>query len=336
MPSQAVPSLWACLDRKNLRDRATQCELRMRCVVGSHQNPPCIALNTSTAFRAATHPQLALRTIHARRARPRWQWRPPLIGGGYAPLDLRDAVHRRRDGRRRAVVAARCRRLSRARCRTAARASDNRRWRRTSRGHDCAASVFRPPGARHATRRLKVQSAQWLVGRAMAYWAVAQLQARSAVQAPAPVSNSFALGDGRRSGREPPSRGLWRKTAPLGFAHACAWTCQNSSQSRRRNVAPPPPTPRGGRRALAGERGASRQACGAVTTTHAPLGGKVQRKVRHGVAQWAAAGSSLDRQKFLQCRRCASMVERARARKPAEMPALGPSCVSPPPQLKSE
>jgi hypothetical protein len=31
-----------------------------------------------------------------------------------------------------------------------------------------------------------------------------------------------------------------------------------------------------------------------------------------GVAQLAAAGSSLDRQKFLQCRRCASMTERPR------------------------
>jgi hypothetical protein len=42
------------------------------------------------------------------------------------------------------------------------------------------------------------------------------------------------------------------------------------------------------------------------------LAGKVQRKVRNGVAQLAAAGSSLDRQKFLQCRRCASMSERPR------------------------
>jgi hypothetical protein len=104
------------------------------------------------------------------------------------------------------------------------------------------------------------------------------------VDAPAPVSNSFALGDGRRSGRELASRGLWRRTAPLRFAHACPWTCQNSSQSRRRNIAPPPPKPRGGRRALAGER-SKRSGSLAVTTTHALLAGKVQRNVRHGIAQ---------------------------------------------------
>jgi hypothetical protein len=90
--------------------------------------------------------------------------------------------------------------------------------------------------------------------------------AGSAVQAPAPVSNSFAHGDGRRSGRELPSRELWRKTAPLRFAHACPWTCQNSSQSRRRKIAPPPPKPRGGRRALAG---GEEQASGLLAvTTH--------------------------------------------------------------------
>jgi hypothetical protein len=64
-----------------------------------------------------------------------------------------------------------------------------------------------------------------------------------------------------------------------------------------------------------------------VTTTHALLAGKVQHKVRNGVAQLAAAGSSLDRQKFLQWRRCASMNERPR-KNAAEILALGPSCVS--------
>jgi hypothetical protein len=45
---------------------------------------------------------------------------------------------------------------------------------------------------------------------------------------------------------------------------------------------------------------------------HVLLAGKVQRKVRNGVAQLAAARSPLDRQKFLQCRRCASMTKRPR------------------------
>jgi hypothetical protein len=49
-----------------------------------------------------------------------------------------------------------------------------------------------------------------------------------------------------------------------------------------------------------------------TTTTHALFALKVQRKVRNGVAGLAAGGSSLDRQKFLQCRRCASMTERPR------------------------
>jgi hypothetical protein len=78
----------------------------------------------------------------------------------------------------------------------------------------------------------------------------------------------------------------------------------NSSHLRRRNIAPPPPKPRGGHKALAGER-SKPSGLLAVTTTHALLAGQVQRKVRNGVARLAAAGSSLDRQKFLQCRRCA-------------------------------
>jgi len=72
-----------------------------------------------------------------------------------------------------------------------------------------------------------------------------------------------------------------------------------------------------------------------VTTTHALLALKVQRKVSNGVAGLAAAGSSLDRQKprrFLPSQRSTN----ARASIAAEILALGPSCVSPAPQLKRE
>jgi hypothetical protein len=61
---------------------------------------------------------------------------------------------------------------------------------------------------------------------------------------------------------------------------------------------------------------------------------KVQRKVSNGVAGLAAAGSSLDRQKprrFLPSQRSTN------ARNiPADILALGPSCVSLTPQLKRE
>jgi hypothetical protein len=62
---------------------------------------------------------------------------------------------------------------------------------------------------------------------------------------------------------------------------------------------------------------------------------KVQRKVSNGVAGLAAAGSSLDRQKsrqFLPSQRSTN----ARANIPADILALGPSCVSPAAQLKRE
>jgi hypothetical protein len=72
-----------------------------------------------------------------------------------------------------------------------------------------------------------------------------------------------------------------------------------------------------------------------VITTHALFALKVQRKVSNGVAGLATAGSSLDRQKsrqFLPSQRLTN----ARASIPAEILALGPSCVSPSPQLKRE
>jgi hypothetical protein len=66
-------------------------------------------------------------------------------------------------------------------------------------------------------------------------------------------------------------------------------------------------------------RGASGQASPAVTTTHAPLAGKVQRKLRNGVAQMAAAGSA----EILAISGCASLADGPR-RPPAEIPASTP------------
>src|SRR5262249_2096139 len=92
---------------------------------------------------------------------------------------------------------------------------------------------------------------------------------------------------------------------------------QNSSQQRRRNSAPPPPKPRGGPSALAG---GEEQAGQARRPTHALFARKVQRKLRNGVAGFAAAGSSLNQ----------------RVREGAGCWPPGPSCVSPAPQLKRE
>src|SRR5947208_13681664 len=79
---------------------------------------------------------------------------------------------------------------------------------------------------------------------------------------------------------------------------------QNSSQgvgatARRRAGAiarRPPPKPRGGPSALAGERSEPIW-LGVRDHTHALFALKVQRKLSNGVAGFAAAGSSLDRQK---------------------------------------
>src|SRR5260370_11506140 len=58
----------------------------------------------------------------------------------------------------------------------------------------------------------------------------------------------------------------------------------------------PPPKPRGGPSALAGERSESIW-LGVRDHTHALFALKVQRKLSNGVAGFAAAGSSFDRQK---------------------------------------
>jgi hypothetical protein len=118
--------------------------------------------------------------------------------------------------------------------------------------------------------------------------------------APAPASNSPAWCN---SPSALPAAALWTKPAPWRFAYACAWTCQNSSRWGRRNIAPPPPKPRGGRRALAGERS---KPSGLLvrTTTHAPLAGKVQGEVRNCVVNcsrriaWIRAKSH----QLLRCR----------------------------------
>jgi hypothetical protein len=75
-----------------------------------------------------------------------------------------------------------------------------------------------------------------------------------------------------------------------------------------------------------------------VTTTDALFAGKVQRKLSNGVAQLAAQDHlwiGTKSRQFLPSQRCSSMTN-ARASIPAEILALGPSCVSPPPQLERE
>jgi hypothetical protein len=72
-----------------------------------------------------------------------------------------------------------------------------------------------------------------------------------------------------------------------------------------------------------------------VTTTDALFAGKVQRKVSNGVAQLAAARSSLDRQKIAQVLPCQQFTN-ARADIPAEILARGLSCVSQTWQLTRE
>src|SRR5467141_3095258 len=111
------------------------------------------------------------------------------------------------------------------------------------------------------------------------------------------------------------------KTAPYGFAHLCAWTCKllsrASAQPRAgswRNSTPPPPKPRGGPSALARQR-SEPVWLGVRDHTHALFALKVQRKLSNGVADFAAAGSSLDRQKSRAIRapsqRCRLMTNNA-------------------------
>jgi hypothetical protein len=63
-----------------------------------------------------------------------------------------------------------------------------------------------------------------------------------------------------------------------------------------------------------------------------------QRKVSNGVAQLAAAGSSLERHEIAAIPAISAMRrdDNAGARTPAEILARGPSCVSLTPQLKRE
>ena len=80
---------------------------------------------------------------------------------------------------------------------------------------------------------------------------------------------------------------------------------QNSSQERRRNSAlegwrkQRAATTQTPRRPIGagGVRGASRSGSASVITTHALLARKVQRKLRNGVAGFAAGGSSSDRKR---------------------------------------
>jgi hypothetical protein len=76
-----------------------------------------------------------------------------------------------------------------------------------------------------------------------------------------------------------------------------------------------------------------------VITTHALFALKVQRKVSNAVAGFATGGASLDRQKSRakSCLTAMPLDGQYRRRTLLKIPAaLGPSCVSPMPQLKRE
>src|SRR5215813_6945620 len=85
--------------------------------------------------------------------------------------------------------------------------------------------------------------------------------------------------------------------APWQLAHVCAGTCKTplpcaGATSRRHHLNPAEAHGRWR------GRGAKPSGLLSVTTTHALLALKVQRKVSNGVAGLAAAGSSLDRPKI--------------------------------------
>jgi hypothetical protein len=76
-----------------------------------------------------------------------------------------------------------------------------------------------------------------------------------------------------------------------------------------------------------------------LITTHALYTPKVQRKVRNGSAGLAAGGASSDRKRSRAIRAlkpCRSMANVGAVRLLKIPAALGPSCVSPIPQLKRE
>ncbi len=82
-------------------------------------------------------------------------------------------------------------------------------------------------GSNLTCRRMSGASSGWMIAASLAASCTCR-RAWSAI--------GLLFGDGRRSGGGRPSRGLSRQTAPYEFAHLCAWTCQNSSQSCRRKT----------------------------------------------------------------------------------------------------
>ena len=138
-------------------------------------------------------------------------------------------------------------------------------------------------GSNLTCRRMSGASSGWMIAASLAASCTCR-RAWSAI--------GLLFGDGRRSGGGRPSRGLSRQTAPYEFAHLCAWTCQNSSQScRRKTSRRHHPNPAEAHRRWRG-RGASRSGSVSVITTHALFALKVQRKLSNGVAGFAAGRSS--------------------------------------------
>src|SRR5260221_10927814 len=87
------------------------------------------------------------------------------------------------------------------------------------------------------------------------------------------------------------------RTFALGHANLLSRASAQPRAGSWRNSTPPPPKPREGPSALARQR-SEPVWLGVRNHTHALFALKVQRKLSNGVAGFAAAGSSLDRQKI--------------------------------------
>src|SRR2546421_9748766 len=84
------------------------------------------------------------------------------------------------------------------------------------------------------------------------------------------------------------------KPAPLQLAHVCAWTCQNSSHSRRRRIAPHYLSPAEAHGALAGGEEQANQDRRPWPHTRS-LRAQSPAQSQHGVLDWAPPPHLLDR-----------------------------------------
>jgi hypothetical protein len=120
------------------------------------------------------------------------------------------------------------------------------------------------------------------------------------------------------------------KPAPLQLAHVCAWTCQNSSHSRRRRIAPHYLSPAEAHGALAGGEEQANQARRPWPHTRS-LRAQSPAQSQQWRAELAAAGSSLDRAEIAAILAISAMQlgnQRPRKHPCCDPGTLGSSCVS--------